>query len=80
MCMSSREHRANIRRLRWSAEVVEPGTPKGQLYAGLTAAERVLALARLNRRSWGVGMPDGGTKLGARGDWPGEVFEIAQGG
>ena len=59
---------------------MEPGAPKGQLYERLTLAERVVALARLNERVWGVGMTDGPATSSVRGDWPGEVFEIARRG
>ena len=78
--MSGREHRANLRRSQWSHEVVEPGAPKGQLYRGLSAAERLAALARLNERVWGSGDNDSPAAQAARGDWPGEVFEIARRG
>lgn len=67
--------RAAFRRAHWEGGPVEAGEPKTDLYAGLSPAQRLGALAALNRRAWlaaGNAMPP---PL-PRADWPGEVFEI----
>jgi len=67
--MSSQD-RAAARRREWTAKVVEAGEPKVALYADLTYAERLLALAELNRRVWGESVRTN------RAEWPAEVFEL----
>lgn len=56
--------------------MVQPGDPK-KLYASLSSAERLVALARLNWRAW---VASGGGELAPlpRSEWPGETFEITR--
>jgi hypothetical protein len=71
--MSSAQERAAARRASWTAEVVEPGAPKGPLYRDLTPQQRFAAFTALQARVWGAAWLALGS--GPRSQWPGEIFE-----
>jgi len=76
--VSSRQERAAARQATWGGQIVETGQPKGALYAELSPAERLLALAELNARLW---LASGQSLVGGdRRSWPGQVFEIERRG
>lgn len=75
--MSTRAQRRARRRATWDGEIVLPGHPKGPLYKKLALPDRFAALTALNQRIWGTVGLDRADRL-ARGQWPGEVFEIKE--
>ena len=55
-------------------EKVVAGTPKPELYVGMTALERLEAMYRLVIRQWTASHPL--PKAVPRSEWPGELFDI----
>ena len=78
--MSAERERA--RRLRAEArrkagipgKKVVAGTPKPELYEGMSPLERLEAMHRLVVRQWTMSRPL--PESTPRSDWPGEVFDI----
>ncbi|MBK6915789.1 MAG: hypothetical protein IPH07_00170 [Deltaproteobacteria bacterium] len=77
--MPSSDDRAAFRRTHWEGAPIEAGAPKRDLYASLSPAQRLAALAALNRRAWLAAGHATPPPL-PRADWPGEVFEIGDRG
>lgn len=55
-------------------EKVVAGTPKPELYEGMSPLERLEAMHRLVVRQWTMSQPL--PESTPRSDWPGEVFDI----
>lgn len=73
--MTDRERRADARRRQWTSEVVVVGDPKDSPTEGLTAEDRLRALAALNVRAWTAsGRP--WPEPVPRDQWPGEIYEL----
>ncbi|MEO0323365.1 MAG: hypothetical protein AAF447_10440 [Myxococcota bacterium] len=67
--------RAEARRRRgMSGDVIAPGDPEPDLYAGLSPVERWAALSELNERLARVAGE--ARPIPPRHEWPGEVFRL----
>lgn len=71
---AARRARADARRANMWGEKVLAGTPKPELYAGLSPTERFHAMARLCARQWLAHHPPPARLQ--RSEWPGEKFDI----